>query len=138
VNPTLLMVSSAGLIGLLGLVHLVLTFYGPKHLPRDRSLVEAMANMAPEITSQTTIWKMWLGFNASHSMGLLLFSLTYTYLALAHGEVLFQSCFLQGLGLAALAGYVLLAKLYWFIPVLAGASLSLILYLSSIAMAWAA
>jgi hypothetical protein len=97
-----------------------------------------MANTAPEITSLTTIWKMWLGFNASHSMGLLLFGLTYSYLALAHSDVLFQSYFLQGLGLTVIAGYVLLAKLYWFIPVLAGTSLSLILFLSSIAMAWAA
>jgi hypothetical protein len=138
VNPNLLMITSAGIIGLLGLVHLVLTFWGPKHLPRDRSLIDAMANTAPEITSQTTIWKMWMGFNASHSLGLILFGLTYSYLALAHGELLFQSFFLQGMGLAVLAGYVVLAMLYWFIPVLAGASLSLILYLSSIAMAWAA
>ena len=137
-NPDLLMITSAGIIGLLGLVHLVLTFWGPKHLPRDRSLVDAMANTAPEITSQTTIWRMWIGFNASHSMGLMLFGLTYSYLALAHSEFLFQSIFLQAFGLAMLAGYVVLASLYWFFPVLAGVSLSLILYLSSIAMAWAA
>jgi len=131
------MITSAGIIALLGLVHLVLTFWGPEHLPRDRSLVDAMANVAPEITSKTTIWKMWMGFNASHSLGLILFGLTYGYLALVHGELLFQSFFLQGMGLAVLAGYVVLARLYWFMPVVAGVSLSLILYLSSIAMAWA-
>jgi hypothetical protein len=86
VNPNLLMSISAGVIGLLGLVHLVLTFCGPKHLPRDRSLVEAMANTAPEITSQTTIWKMWLGFNASHSMGLLLSGLTYSKVTAADSD----------------------------------------------------
>ena len=79
-----------------------------------------------------------MGFNASHSMGLMLFGLTYSYLALAHSELLFQSFFLQALGLGMLAGYVVLARLYWFIAPLAGASLSLILYLGSIAVAWAA
>ena len=135
-NPSLLMTTSAGIIGLLGLVHFVLTFWGPKHLPRDRSLVDAMANTAPEITSQTTIWRMWIGFNASHSMGLMLFGLTYSYLALAHSEFLFQSIFLQALGLAMLAGYVVLARLFYFIAPLVGASISLILFMVSIAIAW--
>ena len=135
-NPSLLIITSAGIIGLLGLVHFVLTFWGPKHLPRDRSLVDAMANTAPEITSQTTIWKMWMGFNASHSMGLMLFGLTYSYLAVAHSEFLFQSIFLQALGLAMLAGYVVLARLFYFIAPLVGVSISLILFTVSIAIAW--
>jgi len=131
------MIMSAGIIGLLGLVHLVLTFWGPKHLPRDRSLIDAMANTAPEITSQTTIWRMWMGFNASHSMGLMLFGLSYSYLALAHSELLFQSIYLQVLGLAMLAGYVVLARRFYFSAPLVGASVSLVLFTVSIAMAWA-
>jgi len=131
------MITSAGIMGLLGLVHLVLTFCGPKHLPRDRSLVDAMASTAPEITSQTTVWGMWMGFNASHSLGLMFFGLTYSYLALAHTELLFQSFFLQALGLGMLVGYVVLARLYFFIAPLAAAGLALVLYLGSIAVAWA-
>ncbi|MFC1572191.1 hypothetical protein ACFL6M_01205 [Candidatus Eisenbacteria bacterium] len=137
-NPSLLMTISAGIVGLLGLVHLVLTFFGAKHLPKDRSLVDAMAKIAPEITARTTIWKMWMGFNAGHSVGLLLFGLIYGYLALAHGELLFQSSFFQVLGLGTLASYVVLARRYWFIAPLAGLGLSLILYVTSIALAWAA
>ena len=134
--PSLLMITSAGVVGFMGLVHLVLTFWGPRHLPRDRSLVNAMANTAPEITSQTTIWKMWMGLNTSHSMGLLLFGLTYSYLALAHRELLFQSIFLQALGLAILVGYVVLSRLFYFIAPLVGAGTSLILFIMSLAMAW--
>jgi len=79
---------------------------------------------------------MWLGFNASHSMGLMLFGLTYSYLALAHSELLFQSIFLQALGLAMLAGYVVLARLFYFIAPLVAASISLILFMVSVAIAW--
>lgn len=130
------MAASAGIVGLLGLGHLVLTFRGPKLTPRDPSLQIAMEQVAPVITKQTTIWKMWLGFNASHSMGLLLFGLVYSYLALGHGDLLFGSTFLLALGFAMLAGFVVLAKLYWFITPLAGACLSLILYVTSIALDW--
>ena len=136
-NPEILMIASAGIISFIGIVHMVLTFWGTKHLPRDRSLADAMANTAPEITTQTTIWKMWIGFNVSHSICLLLFGLTYIYLVLVHSEVLFQSLFLKVLGTSMLAGYVILARLFWFIGPLAAISLSLILFLSSIIVAWA-
>ena len=132
------MIASAGIIGILGIVHFVLTIWGQKHLPRDSSLVESMANVAPVITTQTTIWKMWMGFNVSHSMGLLFFGLTYNFLAIAHSELLFQSLILQAIGFGMLAGYVVLARLYWFIAPFAAYSLALILYLGSIVVAWAA
>jgi hypothetical protein len=74
--------------------------------------------LTPVITKQTTIWRMWIGFNASHSMGALLFGLSYSYLALLHDDMFFQSIFLQVPGFAILAGFVILAKLYWFITAL--------------------
>jgi hypothetical protein len=138
VNPKILIIASAGIISSLGIVHLILTFCGTKHLPRDSSLVDAMANTAPVITTRTSIWKMWMGFNASHSMCLLFFGLTYIYLALAQSEGLFHSLFLQVLGFSMLAGYSVLAWLYWFIWPLAAISAALLLYMSSIAVAWAA
>ena len=132
----ILMASSATIIGLLGLGHLILTFRGRKLLPRDDSLRESMQRVAPVITTQTTIWKAWIGFNASHSMGAILFGLTYGYLALVHGDVLFGSPFLQLVGLAMVGGFVVLARIYWFKTPLVGATLSLVLYVSSVVLAW--
>lgn len=135
-NANVLMALSAAILGLLGMAHLVLTFRGPKLLPRDRSLREAMERVSPVITTQTTIWRCWMGFNASHSLGAMLFGLVYGYLALVHGEVLFGSTFLLVVGLAMVGGFVLLARLYWFVTPLAGASLSLLFYLASVGVAW--
>ncbi len=137
-RANILMAASAAIIGLLGFVHLLLTFWGPKLLPRDRSLEAAMGEVSPVITTQTTIWRMWMGFNASHGMGALLFGLVYGYLALTDPDFLFQSTFLLGVGFAMLAGFVALAKLYWFITPLVGAGVSLTLYVISIGVAWAA
>ncbi len=132
------MAASACVVSLLGLAHLIFTFRGPKLLPRDDSLKDAMKGATLVITRQTTVWRAWMGFNASHAMGLLFFGLTYGYLALAHAEFLFQSTFLQLIGFALLTGYVTLAKLYWFITPLVGASLSWVLFVLSVVLAWAA
>ena len=131
-TESLLMLVSASIIALLGSGHLILTFRGPKLLPRDETVREAMEGGSPVITTQTTIWRAWIGFNASHSMGAILFGLVYGFLAVARGDVLFQSTFLQLVGLVMLVGYVVLAKLYWFVTPLVGTTLSLVCFVASI------
>lgn len=133
-DPRYLVAASASILSLLGLAHLVLTFRGPKLLPRDRSVIEAMASTAPVITSQTTYWKMWIGFNVTHSMCAMLFGLVWGYLALARPDVLFASPFLQGVGAATLLAFVVLAKRYWFSTPLAGATAAFVLYLAGLAL----
>ena len=123
-----LVAASAAILLLLGLAHLLFTFHGPKLLPRDRELQTRMQEVSPVITRQTTMWKAWIGFNASHSCGLILFGAVYGDLALAHDELLFQSFFLLSLGLVVLLGYVFLAKMYFFRTPLRGVILATALY----------
>lgn len=80
------------------------------------------------------MWQAWVGFNASHSMGLILFDLVFGYLALAHDQLLFQSPFLLVVGLAMLAGLVVLCKIYFFRAPLTGASISLACYVASVVL----
>ncbi|MGD0306296.1 MAG: hypothetical protein ABSC71_15835, partial [Candidatus Acidiferrales bacterium] len=102
--------------------------------PRDPTLQVSMSQIAPVITNETTMWRCWVGFNASHSMGLILFGLVFGFLALAHGQLLFQSPFLLVVGLAMLGGLVALCKLYFFSGPLVGMSISLACYVASIAL----
>jgi hypothetical protein len=127
-----LVAASAAILLLLGLAHLLFTFRGPKFLPRDRELQARMQAVAPVITRQTTMWKAWVGFNATHSVGLVLFGAVYGDLALAHGAVLFGSPFLLVLGLVVLLGYGVLARLYFFRTPLRGVVLATVLYLSGV------
>ena len=92
-----------------------------------------MQQVSPVVTRQTTMWKAWVGFNASHSMGAMLFGLIYGYLAIAHGPLLFQSPFLLIVGLAMLGGLVTLGKIYWFSVPFTGVSIALACYVASIA-----
>ena len=131
-----LVVASAGIIFLLGLVHLAYTFRGRKLHPRDADLEAKLKDVSPVISRETTMWKAWIGFNASHSFGALLFGAVYGYLAIVHSAVLFQSTFLLLVGLALLGGYVFLGKVYWFSVPFRGIVLSTLLYLAALAVAW--
>ena len=129
-----LMTLSAGILFALGLLHLVYTFWGPKLTPRDPALRARMSEVSPVITRETTMWRAWIGFNASHSMGAILFGLIYGFLAILHSQLLFQSPFLLVVGLAMLGGLFVLGKVYWFRIPFTGIGISLAYYVASIVM----
>ena len=129
-----LMVFSAGIILTLGVLHLVSTFWGPSLAPRDPALQVSMSRISPVLTKETTMWRCWMGFNASHSMGLILFGLIYGYLALAHDQLLFRSPFLLLVGLVMLACLIVVCRLYFFRAPLIGVSISFVFYVVSIAL----
>jgi hypothetical protein len=130
----ILMALSASIILALGAIHLFYTFWGPNLTPRDPALQVSMSQTSPVITNETTMWRCWMGFNATHSMGLILFGLVFGFLALAHGELLFRSPFLLAVGLAMLVGYVVVCKVSFFSGPLTGVSISLACYVASIVL----
>ena len=113
-KPSAFIAASAAIILLIGLVHLLYTFRGPNLHPRAPDLTSRMMAVSPVISSETTMWRCWVGFNASHSFCLIFFGALYGYLAIRHSAFLFHSWFLLALGLMLLLGYAALAKLYWF------------------------
>ena len=129
-----IMLASASIVFTLGVVILAYTFWGPELTPRDHALQISMNQISPVITKETTMWRCWVGFNASHSMGLILFGLIFGFLAVTHGQLLFQSPFLLVVGLAMLGGLAVLCKIYFFSTPFGGISVSLACYIASIAL----
>lgn len=127
-----LIAASAAIIFVLGLLHLVYTFHGPKLLPRDRELPAQMERSALVLTRETTVWKAWIGFNASHSLGAMLFGAVYGHLALVQPAALAGSPFLLSLGGALLLGYAWLGRRYWFSVPFRGIVLALVLYAAGV------
>ena len=134
--PIVLMGLSALVILTLGTLHLVYTFAGTKLTPRDPALQARMTEVHPVITRQTTMWGAWVGFNASHSMGAMLFGLVYGFLGSSYPEILFDSPFLLAVGLAMLGGLAVLGKLYWFRTPFRGIVIALVCYVASIIAWW--
>ena len=134
---SVLMLLASTVILLLGCVHLLYTFRGRKLLPRDAGLIEAMKTSTLVITAETTVWKAWIGFNASHSMGAILFGLIFGYLSVANPSFLFGSVYLQTVGFALLLGFFILGRMYWFKVPFVGITVSLVCYVASIVLAHA-
>lgn len=126
------MAASAAIIGVLGALHLLITFRGNRLQPFDEALLTLMRQSTPRLTRQTTMWRAWVGFNASHSLGAMLFGLIYAYLAVRQPLVLFTSGFLLGVGLLTLVSYTVLARRYWFRVPLRATVLSLTLYVAGL------
>lgn len=105
-------------------------------MPRDPELLVRMQTTSPVITRQTTMWNAWIGFNASHGCGLILFGCVYAFLTLAHRQILFHSIFLLALGFAVQIAYIVLAKKYFFRIPLGGVTLAASLYVLGLIAAW--
>jgi len=110
----LLLVIGSMTIGVLGLIHLLYTFRTDKFEPRDEKLGLRLREVSPVLTSETTMWKAWVGFNASHSLGAMLFAAVFGYLAMFELDFLLSSPFLVALSLVTLGSYLVLARSYWF------------------------
>lgn len=134
--PSAYLVAASALIILaLGAAHLWITFIGTKLYPRDQGTREAMHADHPILTRQTTIWKAWVGFNASHSIGAIFFGLVLGYLAIAKSQFLFASPFMLCAGLAMLVAYSVLGKLYWFTVPFRGIVAATVLYVTALVLA---
>jgi len=133
---SVLIVASAAIVFTLGALHMVFTFSGRKLLPRDAELPAQMAKSALVLTRETTVWKAWIGFNASHSLGAMGFGAVYGHLALTQPTVLLRSPFLLAVGGALLLAYTWLGRRYWFSVPLRGLVLASGLYAAGIAASW--
>lgn len=130
-----LIAGSAAVVLLLGLLHLALLVLTPKFSPRDRELEARLKVVSPVISKQTTMWKAWVGFNASHSLCAILFGLVYGYLALWHPAFLTRTSFLGVVGALLLVSFLFLAARYWFSTPLRAIALALALYVAGFAVA---
>jgi len=116
---------------ILGSIHLVFTFFRNKFSPRKPQLEEEMKIVSPILTRETTMWKAWVGFNGSHSAGVIFIGLINLYIALKY-FTLFQAdhlFFLANIG--TIGFYIWLAKKYWFKVPLVGLIITLICFISA-------
>jgi hypothetical protein len=132
VSPSYGVLASAVILFMLGILHLKLTYVGRKLWPRDDTVRAVMLDSSPRITDELNMWQAWKSFNASHSLGAMLFGLVYGYLAVEPTRLLFSSYVLQMVGAATLLSYVVLARRYWFITPFVGTTLALLLFVGGL------
>lgn len=119
------------IITILGTMHLYYTFYSNKFSPRKSNVEDEMKSTSPVLTSKTTMWKAWVGFNASHSIGAMFIGIINSYIALRYFDVIRNDIFFFLFNIITIAFYVWLAKRYWFKIPLIGVTITLICFLIS-------
>lgn len=109
-----LFAAGGAIFGVLGTLHLILTFRGPKLHPYDEAVRTAMQATTLRITRETTLWNAWIGFNASHSLGAMVFAAFVLLLAIGYGEFLRSAPVFAWLAFANAAVWLAVARRYWF------------------------
>ena len=109
-----LLIIGASIFGILGIIHLLYTFFTNKFEAYNAAVTEAMKGTSPILTKETTVWDAWIGFNASHSLGAILVAAVYIPLATSYFEIIEQSAWFSILPVITAFSYLALAKKYWF------------------------
>lgn len=112
----ILLILGGAVFGVLGSLHAVYTMLdlrNPRRLvPIDPSVAQAMANATLRLSGgRTDMWQAWIGFNFSHSLGVLLFGALAVW-AGARIKML-PAGIMPALMLIGCV-YLVLALLYWF------------------------
>lgn len=128
----LLLIVGVSVFGVLGTIHLIYTFFTEKFTPYDLSVADAMKSTSPRLTRETSVWNAWVGFNASHSLGVMMFSAVYLPLAIYHFELIASSLWFSVLPVIVGASYLFLAYKYWFKIPFIGVLISLFCFIGSL------
>jgi len=119
----------------LGLAHALLTLRDVRRptalSPTDPALREAMAVTPLILTRATTMWRAWLGFNLSHSLGVIFFGGLLLALGLYDWPFVSETRVLIPLAVVVSGAYLLLAVKFWFQKPAWGAGLGLLCFLAS-------
>jgi hypothetical protein len=104
----------SSILVILGTLHLFYTFFSDKFSSRNSRVVDEMKSSHMNLTKETTIWKAWIGFNASHSSGAMFIGIINFYLALEYFTIFQSDHFFFLFNILTVGFYVWLAKKYWF------------------------
>jgi hypothetical protein len=127
----LFLASGGAVFALLGIVHGVLALRDiakPRTFtPPDEQLRAAMKASPVAIHPTANLWRAWLGFNLSHSLGVTVFGGTLAAIAVANVASYQHSVALRIAAPLIGATYMVLARLFWFRDPLIGTSIGTLL-----------
>jgi hypothetical protein len=105
--------------------------------PADPTVRGAMQGAQLAFNRRVNVWLAWLGFNLSHSLGLLVFGGALLALGWSRFELFADSVAVQLAALLVAASYVVLGSRFWFWAPAAGSAAGLLCLLGSAVLCWA-
>jgi hypothetical protein len=120
---------------LLGTVHVVLTPQRPgerKGLsPVDPAVEDSMARARTHLSDRMDMWRAWVGFNLSHSLGVSLLGLTVLLAGRTSASFAFNAAVFLPLAVMVSFAYLGLAVVYWYRAPVVGVGLAVALFVSA-------
>jgi hypothetical protein len=114
----LLIIVAASVFLFMGLLHGALTLRDLTHprafTPKDPALRQAMQQSSIGLHPSINLWKAWLGFNLTHSLGLVLFGAAFLHVGIFEPEAFASSPLLQAVAVLVSAIYQVLSVMFFF------------------------
>jgi hypothetical protein len=136
-----LLIVGSSIFVLLGAAHGVLTLKdlgNPRNFtPRDPKLRTAMEHSTIALHPKINLWRAWLGFNLSHSLGLVMFGGAFLYISIFHSSLFSQSSLLQGCSILVSAAYLIMSLKFWFSNPAIGSGISMGCFILAAAFSYA-
>jgi hypothetical protein len=99
--------------------------------PADPALREAMARGTVLLTRRTDVWRAWVGFNLSHSLGALLFGCFVVFAGRSDAVFAVEGGLFGTAALLVSGAYLALALKFWFRTPIIGTAVSFALFLAA-------
>lgn len=119
----------------LGTAHALATPLAPSDVkglsPSDPQLAEAMTRSGLRLTRRTDMWRAWVGFNFSHSLGVFVFAAFVFVTGRSASVFAIEAHIGIPFAFVVAAGYLWLARRYWFRTPLIGCLLAALLFLAA-------
>ena len=96
--------------------------------PSDPSLAASMARSKILLTGRTDMWRAWVGFNLSHSLGVVLFGVLVLLVGRTSASFAYNAALFLPLVVVVSMAYLSLGAAYWFRTPIIGIGLSAFLF----------
>ena len=116
---------------IMGILHLYGTLFTPFMHPRNEKLIPEMKRATLKITDKLTLWKSWIGFNATHGAGVIFLGVSNLYVNWKYREILQHDLILPTLTIVIVSFYCWVAWKFWFKTVTSLLVVALIFLLTS-------
>ena len=118
------------ILGVLHFLYTLLDLKTPKYFaPLDRNLLDRMQQTHVALAKNPkNFWQSYMGFNLSHSVGILVHVLTFAILSIIAPELVFHPAMMILLISTGFA-YVILAQKFWFSIPLIGSLIGTIFFI---------
>jgi len=119
------------IILLFGCMHLYFTFFTDKFSSTNKQLIADMKASSPKLTKQTTMWKAWIGFNATHSSGAMFIGFLNFYMAYNYFDLMQTDHIFFLLSIVTVVFYVWVIKNIGFKTPIVGVLFTLFCYIAA-------